>query len=117
VPAVGDWAEIRRPRRAEGRPILEIAPGAGGLAEHGEGGAGRRWPPEYRRAPAGSVADAFEPRIREPLRGYRGMPSTVLAERIGWPYSIRALSGRVAGLRPACLPPTQPAARALRRAR
>ncbi len=38
------------------------------------------------------------------------MPSTVIAERIGWPYSIRTLSGRVAGLRPACLPP-DPASR------
>jgi transposase len=67
-------------------------------------------PPQYRRAPAGSVADAFEPRIRELLAAFPRMPSTVIAERIGWPYSVRTLSGRVAELRPAYLPP-DPASR------
>jgi hypothetical protein len=38
------------------------------------------------------------------------MPATVIAERIGWPHSIRTLSGRVAELRPAYLPP-DPASR------
>jgi hypothetical protein len=38
------------------------------------------------------------------------MSATVIAERIGWPYSIRMLSGRVAELRPVCLPP-DPASR------
>jgi transposase len=62
-------------------------------------------PPKYRRLPKGSRADAFEPRIRELLRAYPRMPSTVIAERIGWPYSIRTLSGKVAELRPVYLPP------------
>ena len=61
-------------------------------------------------APAGSVADAFEPRIRELLRSYPTMPATVIAERIGWPHSVRTLSGRVAELRPVYLPP-DPASR------
>ena len=38
------------------------------------------------------------------------MPSTVIAERIGWPYSVRTLSGKVAEWRPAYLPP-DPASR------
>jgi transposase len=38
------------------------------------------------------------------------MPATVIAERVGWPYSIRTLSGRVALWRPAYLPP-DPASR------
>src|SRR2546430_7478663 len=38
------------------------------------------------------------------------MPATVIAERIGWDRSIRVLSGRVAELRPAYLPP-DPASR------
>src|SRR5580704_8116400 len=67
-------------------------------------------PPRYERAAAGSVADEFEPRIRELLRVFPQMPSTVIAERIGWPYSVRALSGKVAEWRPAYLPP-DPAAR------
>jgi hypothetical protein len=31
------------------------------------------------------------------------MPAAVIAERIGWPYWIRTLSGRVARLRPLSL--------------
>ena len=49
--------------------------------------------------------DAVEPRIRELLQAYPTMPATVIAERIGWTRSIRVLSGRVAELRPAYLPP------------
>ena len=67
-------------------------------------------PPKYERAARGSVADAFEPRIRELLRAYPSMPATVIGERIGWPYSIRTLSERVAELRPLYLPP-DPASR------
>jgi transposase len=67
-------------------------------------------PPKYERPRPGSVVDAVEPRIRELLRAYPGMPATVIAERIGWDRSIRVLSGRVAELRPAYLPP-DPASR------
>jgi hypothetical protein len=58
-------------------------------------------PPRYVRAPAGSVADGFEPRVRELLAAFPSMPSTVIAERVGWPYSLRTLSGKVAEWRPA----------------
>jgi transposase len=54
--------------------------------------------------------DGVEPRIRELLMAYPTMPATVIAERIGWTRSIRVLSGRVAELRPAYLPP-DPASR------
>jgi transposase len=67
-------------------------------------------PPRYRRRRVGSVVDAFEPRIRELLRAYPSMPATVVAERIGWPRSIRTLRDRVALLRPVYLPP-DPASR------
>jgi transposase len=56
------------------------------------------------------VADGFEPRIRELLRAYPSMPATVIGERIGWPFSIRTLSGKVAELRPLFVPP-DPASR------
>ncbi len=56
------------------------------------------------------MVDGFEPRIRELLQAFPRMPSTVIAERIGWPFSIRTLSGRVAELRPVYLPP-DPASR------
>jgi transposase len=61
-------------------------------------------PPRYQRAPRGLLVDGFEPRIRELLAAYPTMPATVIAERIGWPYSIRTLSGRVAQLRLLYLP-------------
>jgi transposase len=67
-------------------------------------------PPKYVRKPAGSIVDAVEPQVRELLRAYPTMPATVIAERIGWTRSIRVLSGRVAELRPAYLPP-DPASR------
>jgi transposase len=62
-------------------------------------------PPKYQRAPAGSIVDAVEPRIRELLRACPTMPATVIAERVGWTRSIRVLSARVSELRPAYLPP------------
>jgi transposase len=67
-------------------------------------------PPKYRREPAGSLVDGVEPWIRELLAAYPTMPATVIAERVGWSYSIRTLSARVAELRPVYLPP-DPASR------
>jgi transposase len=67
-------------------------------------------PPRYAQARAGSIVDAAEPRIRELLKAFPSMPATVIAERIGWERSIGLLSGRVAELRPAYLPP-DPASR------
>ena len=108
--AVEDWAEVRRLRRAEGLSISEIARGLGISRNTVKRALASDGPPRYRRTPAGSVADAFEPRIRELLQAFPTMPATVIAERIGWPYSIRTLSGRVAQLRPVYLPP-DPASR------
>src|SRR5690349_12701254 len=61
--------------------------------------------PKYEREPAGSIVGVVESRIRELLKAYPTMPATVIGERIGWTRSIRVLSGRVAELRPAYLPP------------
>jgi transposase len=107
---VEDWAEIRRLRRAEGMPIAEIARVLGISRNTVKAALARDNPPKYVRAPQGSVADAFEPRIRELLKAFPSMPATVIAERIGWPYSVRALSGKVGQWRPAYLPP-DPASR------
>jgi transposase len=110
VLGVEDWAEIRRLRRAEGLPISEIARVVGVSRNTVKRALASDGPPKYQRAPAGSVADGFEPRIREVLAAFPTMPATVIAERIGWPHSIRTLSGRVAALRPVYLPP-DPASR------
>jgi transposase len=110
VISVEDWAEIRRLHRAEGLPIRQIARVMDISRNTVRAALRSDGPPRYERAANGSVADGFEPRIRELLRVFPAMPATVIAERIGWPYSIRTLSGRVAELRPAYLPP-DPASR------
>jgi transposase len=110
VISVEDWAEIRRLHRAEGLPIrqivriMDVSRNTVRAALRSDG------PPRYEREPAGSVADGFEPRIRELLAAYPSMPASVIGERIGWPYSGRTLRTRVAELRPAYLPP-DPASR------
>jgi transposase len=105
VLSVEDWAEIRRLCRAEQMPIAQIARVLGISRNTVKAALASDGPPKYQRALAGSVADAFEPRIRELLQAFPQMPSTVIAGRIGWPYSIRTLSGKVAELRPVYLPP------------
>lgn len=105
-----DWAEIRRLRRSEGMPIKAIARVLGISRNTVRAALASDAPPKYVREPAGSIVDPVEPQIRELLRAYPTMPATVIAERIGWTRSIRVLSGRVAELRPAYLPP-DPASR------
>jgi transposase len=107
---VEDWAEIRRLHRAEGLPIKVIARTLGVSRNTVRAAVASNGPPKYERQSKGSLADAFEPRIRELLETYPSMPATVIGGRIGWPYSIRTLSGRVAQLRPLYLPP-DPASR------
>ena len=107
---VEDWAEVRRLHRAERLPISEVARVLGISRNTVKRALASDGPPRYSRAPVGSVADGFEPRIRELLQAFPTMPATVIAERIGWPHSIRTLSGRIALLRPVYLPP-DPASR------
>ena len=108
--SVEDWAEIRRLRRAEGLPIAAIARLLGVSRNTVKAALASDGPPRYVRAAQPGLADGFEPRIRELLKLYPQMPATVIADRIGWPHSIRTLSGRVAQLRPLYLPP-DPASR------
>ena len=113
--SVEDWAEIRRLRRAEKMSISEIARVLGVSRNTVRAAVASDAPPRYEREPAGSIVDAVEPRIRELLQAYPTMPATVIAERIGWTRSIRVLSGRVAELRPAYLPPDPAGAPVMRR--
>lgn len=108
--SVEDWAEIRRLRRSERLPISEIARVLKISRNTVKSALASDGPPKYQRAAKGSVADEAEPRIRELLAAYPRMPATVIAERIGWWYSIRTLSRRVRELRPLYLPP-DPASR------
>ena len=93
--SVEDWAEIRRLRRAEQMPIAEIARVMGISRNTVKAALASDGPPKYRREPTGSLVDGYEPRICELLRVFPTMPSTVIAERIEWPYSIRTPSERV----------------------
>jgi transposase len=110
VISVEDWAEIRRLHKAESLPVKQIARVMKVFRNTVRAAVRSDGPPRYERAAAGSVADGFEPQIRELLRAFAQVPATVIAERVGWPYSVRTLSGRVAELGPACLPP-DPASR------
>jgi transposase len=107
---VEDWAEIRRLHRAEGLPIKVIARLVGVSRNTVRTAVGSDAPPKYQRPPAGSIVDEVEPRIRELLQVYPMMPSTVIAERIGWTRGLTVLKDRVRDLRPVYLPP-DPASR------
>ena len=108
--SVEDWAEIRRLRRAEGMPIKVIARVLGVSKNTVRAALVSDGPPQYRRSPAGSAVDAFEPAIRELLAAFPRMPATVLAERVGWTRGMTVFRQRVAELRPVSLPP-DPASR------
>lgn len=107
---VEDWAEIRRLRKAEKMPIKVIARVLGCSKNTVKRALAADGPPVYVRPARGSVVDAVEPRIRELLQATPTMPATVIAERIGWEFSIRVLRDRVSELRPVYLPP-DPASR------
>jgi transcriptional regulator with XRE-family HTH domain len=66
---VEDWAEIRRLRRSEGVSISEIARVLGCSRNTVKAALASEGPPRYERAPAGSLVDGYEPRIRELLAG------------------------------------------------
>jgi hypothetical protein len=97
---VEDWAEIRRLHRAEGVPIKEIARRLGVARNTVRRALASDGPPKYVRAPKGSVVDPFEPRIRVLLTEWPRMPALVVAERIGWTYSLSPLKRRLALIRP-----------------
>ena len=103
--SVEDWAEIRRLYRAEGMAIKAIARRLGISRNTVRSAIASDGPPRYVRTPQGSAVDVVEPRIRELLAEVPTMPSTVIAERIGWTRGITVLKERVAELRPAYLPP------------
>src|SRR5437870_1177336 len=102
---VEDWAEIRRMHRSERMPIKVIARVLGISKNTVKAALASDGPPKYERAPAGSIVDEVEPRIRELLKAVPTMPATVIAERIGWTSGMTVLTARVRELRPVYLPP------------
>jgi hypothetical protein len=100
---VEDWAEIRRLHRAEGVPIKETARRLGVARNTVRAALRSDGPPKYERARRGSVADAYEPRVRALLVERPTMPEPVIAKKIDWPCSEGPLkmnrSGVSGGLR------------------
>jgi transposase len=105
VLSVEDWAEIRRLRRAERMPIAAIARQLGIARNTVKKALASDQPLRYRRVSKGSIVDAVEPRIRALLVEFPRMPSTVIAERIGWARGKTVLFDRIAQLRPLYQPP------------
>lgn len=105
-----DWAEIRRLHRAEEMPIRAIARKLGISRNTVRRAVADDEPPKYQRAAKGSVVDTVEPQIRELLEQWPDIPSTVIAERIGWQRGMTVLKDRVRDLRPAYRP-VDPASR------
>lgn len=99
-----DWAEIRRLHKSEQMSIKAIVRKTGLARNTVRAALASDTPPKYERGPAGSMLDAFEPRIRALLAEFPSMPATVIAERIGWTNSSSVLRAKVAALRPLYAP-------------
>lgn len=95
-----DWAEIRRLHRAEGVPIKAIARRLGIARNTVRSALASDVPPRYQRAGKQSLVDAAEPEVRKLLVVDARMPSTVIAERIGWEHSLTILKDRIRMIRP-----------------
>ena len=61
-------------------------------------------PPQYRRDPGPSAFDAFEDDVRRLLKATPTMPTSVIAERVGWTGSGSWFRKKVAQLRPEFAP-------------
>ena len=94
-----DWALIRR-LAAEGVPKARIADRLGISRTTVIKAVNSDAPPRYERKPGPTSFTVFEPRVRALLEQTPDMPATVLAERVGWPGSIRWFSDNVKRLRP-----------------
>jgi transposase len=102
---VDDWAEIRRLHRAEGMGIRAIARHLGIARNTVRDAIRSDAPPRYQRPARGSAVDRVETSIVELLREFPDMPTTVIAERVGWDRGMTVFKERVAELRPLYKPP------------
>ena len=95
-----DWAEIRRLHRAEGVSISEVARRLGIARNTVRAALSSDRPPKYERAPRPKLADGVEAQVRALLVEFPRMPATVIAQRIGWAYSMTTLKDMLRRVRP-----------------
>lgn len=95
-----DWAEIRRLHRAEGLPIKEITRRLGVARNTVRAALRAQEAPRRERGSRAKLADRVELQIRVLLAEWPTMPATVIAERIGWQYSMTTLKERLRLIRP-----------------
>lgn len=94
-----DWALVRR-LVADGVPRRQVARDLGiGRATVARALACDR-PPKYERAAVPTSFTPFEPLVAQLLSVTPDMPSTVLAERVGWEGSMTWFRDNVRRLRP-----------------
>jgi transposase len=100
VISVEDWAEIRRLHRAEGVSISEVARRLGISRNMVRAALSSDRPPKYERARGPKLADGVEAQVRALLVEFPRMPATVIAQRIGWAYSMTTLKDMLRRVRP-----------------
>ena len=94
-----DWALIRR-LVGDGVPQRQVARDLGiGRSTVARALVSDR-PPKYERPAVPTSFTAFEPAVRQLLKGTPDMPATVIAERVGWTGSITWFRDNVRRLRP-----------------
>ncbi|MFA6577043.1 MAG: IS21 family transposase [Nocardioides sp.] len=97
--SVEDWALIRR-LVADGVPQRQVARDLGIGRSTVERALASDRPPKYERPAAPTSFTPFEPLVRQLLVATPDMPSTVIAERVGWTGSITWFRDNVRRLRP-----------------
>jgi hypothetical protein len=98
------WAEIRYLYGSEGLSQRAIARRLGISRDTVARAIASGSPPKYVRVSGPSAFDPFEPRVRELLTQFPTMPTSVIAERVGWAGSQSWFRKKVALLRPRYAP-------------
>jgi transposase len=105
VITVEDWAEIRRLHRSENLSQVAIARRLKLSRNTVAKAVSSQEPPRYERAPVvGSAWAQIETAVRVLLGQYPTMPTTVIAERVGWTGGHSWFAENVARIRPEYAP-------------
>nr|WP_101463869.1 IS21 family transposase [Nocardia fluminea] len=102
--SVQDWAQIKYLHTSEGLSQRAIATRLGISRDTVARAIRSESPPHYQRAVGPSVFDEFEPHVRQLLTEFPTMPTSVIAERVGWVGSASWFRKKVAEFRPEYAP-------------